>query len=150
MKLKLNKSVDELKERLDTIEEVANNDNREETDYEIEAKFAKLREARAKKTNAHGDKTYEDVWDEITQEELDYYKRKQLETPPEQRYQHKKEHWDFYDSSWSMRRLNRYDGQGCNQFSGCVPHCRYYPEEGRIEDEEVLGWFENKRRRILD
>jgi hypothetical protein len=24
----------------------------------------------------HGDKTYEDVWDEITQEELDHYKRK--------------------------------------------------------------------------
>jgi hypothetical protein len=33
-----------------------------------------------------GENTYEDVWDETTQEELGYYKRKKLETPPEQRY----------------------------------------------------------------
>jgi hypothetical protein len=29
--------------------------------------------------NAHGDKTYEDVWDNITQEELGYHKQKNLE-----------------------------------------------------------------------
>jgi hypothetical protein len=33
----------------------------EETDAEIEARFANLRDARAKKTDAFGDKTYEDV-----------------------------------------------------------------------------------------
>jgi hypothetical protein len=112
LKLKLdNKSIDKLKERLDVIEEETSG---EETDYEIEARFAKLREARAKKTNAHGDKTYEDVWDEITQEELDYYKRKKLEVSPEQRYQRKKEQWYFHESSWYMSGVNGYDGYGCN------------------------------------
>ncbi len=142
--------------RLDAVEKqtaAANDDDRkerakegrEETDAEIEARFAELRLARAKKTNAHGDKTYEDVWDEITQEELDYYKRKNLETTPEQRYQDKKKHWYFHESSWYMRGVNGYDGYGCNN-GVCVPECRYHPKEGRIEDEEVLSWYERKGR----
>jgi phage terminase Nu1 subunit (DNA packaging protein) len=49
LKLKLDKSIDKLKERLDGIEDAS----REETDYENEARFAELRLARAKKTNAH-------------------------------------------------------------------------------------------------
>ena len=69
------KSIDKLKEKLAVIEEKTSG---EETDAEIEARFAKIRLARAKKTNAHGDKTYEDVWDETTQEEQDCYKRKNL------------------------------------------------------------------------
>jgi hypothetical protein len=67
-----------------------------------------------------------------------------LEVPPEQRYQDKKKHWYFHESSWYMREANGYDGQGCNQFTGCVPECRYYHEKGRIEDDEVLSWYENK------
>ncbi|HEY7083077.1 MAG TPA: hypothetical protein VH500_25570 [Nitrososphaeraceae archaeon] len=35
-----------------------------------------------------------------------------------------------------MRGLERYDGKGCNGFTGCIPECRYYPDKGRIEDEE--------------
>jgi hypothetical protein len=31
---------------------------------------------------------------------------------------------------WSIKRQ---EGIGC-----CVPECRYYPEYGRIEDEEVI------------
>lgn len=144
MKLKLdNKSINKLKERLNAIEKQTS--NREETDYEIEARFAKLREARAKKTDAFGDKTYEDVWDEITQEELDYYKRKNLEVPPEERYQKLKKAWYFHDSSWYMRHDKGYDGYGCNQFTGCIPECRYYAEEGRIEDKEVLSWYEKEK-----
>jgi hypothetical protein len=41
----------------------------EETDAKIEARFAKLRLARAKKTDGHGNKTYEDVWDNINHNE---------------------------------------------------------------------------------
>ena len=26
----------------------------------------------------------------------------------------------------------------------CIPECRFYPEYGRIGDEEVLGWYEDK------
>ena len=55
-----------------------------ETDQEKEARFAKLRGARAKKTIVFGQKRV-DVDDNITQEELDYYKRKYLETSPEER-----------------------------------------------------------------
>jgi hypothetical protein len=113
-----------------------------ETDEEIAARFAELREARAKKTNAFGDKTYEYVWDNITQEELDYYMKKNLEVPPEQRYQKQKEHWYFHKSSWYYRGLERDDGYGCNN-GICVPECRYYSERGRIEDEEVLSWYEH-------
>jgi hypothetical protein len=143
LKLKLDKSVDELKKRLDAMEEETSG---QETDYQIEARFSKLREARAKKTDAFGNKTYEDVWDNITQEELDYYKRRNLEILPE-KVSDEKELWDFHDSSWSVRELNRYDGYGCNQFTGCVLECKYYPQERRIEDEEVLSSYENKRKR---
>lgn len=35
-----------------------------------------------------------------------------------------------------MRGLGEYD-YGCTG-AGCIPECRYYPEYGRIEDEEVI------------
>jgi hypothetical protein len=74
LRLKLDhKSIKKLSERSDVIEEETSG---EETDYEIEAGFAKLRGARARKTDAFDNKTYEDVWDNTTQEELDYYKQK--------------------------------------------------------------------------
>jgi hypothetical protein len=74
-----------------------------------------------------------------TQEEWDYYKRKNIEVPPEQRYRHKKKTWYFHTSSWYMRKPDGYDGKGCNQFTGCIPECRYYPKDGRIDDKEVLS-----------
>ena len=43
-----------------------------------------------------------------------------------------------------MRGVNGYDGYVRNQFTGCIPECGYYPEEGRIEDEEVLSWYEEE------
>jgi hypothetical protein len=43
-----------------------------------------------------------------------------------------------------------YDGHRCNN-GQCVPECRYYPEYGRIEDEEVIAahnkWVESYRQR---
>lgn len=52
---------------------------------------------------------------------------------PEERYQKMKEAWYFHDSSWYMRHDNGYDGYGCNN-GVCIPECRYYSKEGRIED----------------
>jgi hypothetical protein len=62
---------------------------------------------------------------------------------PEKRYQAFKKAWYFHESSWYMRHDNGYDG--CNQFAGCIPECRYYPKEGRIEDEEIISRYENRR-----
>ena len=49
-----------------------------------------------------------------------------------------------------MRGLNAYDGQGCNQFTGCVQECRFYADQGRMEDEEVIAkhnkWVEYLRQ----
>ena len=57
---------------------------------------------------------------------------------PEERYQARKGNCCWHESGWSHRRLDAYDGQGCNQFTGCIPECRFYPQYGRIEDEEVI------------
>jgi hypothetical protein len=51
----------------------------------------------------------------------------------EEPYQMFKENWFFHDSSWSMHGLEAYEWQACNQVTGCVPQCRYYPQEGRIQ-----------------
>jgi hypothetical protein len=97
----------------------------QETDAQIEARFAKLREARAKAVNAFGEKTYEDVWDNITQEEIDYYAKQRAEEPPAQKFAREKAEWFFHDSSCYMRDLEQYDGVGC--YNGiCVPQCDYY------------------------
>ena len=91
----------------------------------------------------------------MTQEEKDYYIKKSLRIPPEQRYQRKKAHWYWHESSWTWRGLDTtgYDGQGCNQFTGCIPECQFYPEYGRIEDEQVIETHkelvEFHRRNIL-
>jgi hypothetical protein len=111
-------------------------------DYYIERgmeppRFAVYREARAKKCNVSGHKTYEDVYDSITQDELDYALKVKLRISPEKRYQDRKEPWYFHQSSWYMRKANGYDGEGCTEH-GCMPDCRYYSETGRIEDEEVI------------
>jgi hypothetical protein len=78
----------------------------------------------------------------MTQEEIDYYKKRTLQISPEQRYEEEKEHWYFHKSCWYMRGSNGYDGYGCNQFTGCIPECRFYSEYGRIEEEDVLKRYE--------
>jgi hypothetical protein len=118
------------------------NYNEYDDDYYIEIgsephRFGDYRAARAKITDAFGNKTYEDVWDSITQDESNYYLTMNLMMSPEDRYQQKKEAWYFHESSWYMRHDNGYDGQGCNN-GECIPECRYYPKFGRIEDEEVI------------
>ena len=76
----------------------------------------------------------------ITQDELDFILNRNLRMSPEERYRREKAHWYWHESSWCWRGLDTtgYDGQGCNQFTGCIPECRFYPEYGRIEDEQVI------------
>ena len=145
----IEKKLNNLSDRLYSLEAI-NIPDTEEYDRRMEAKFAKLREARTKKTDAFGNKTYEDVWDEITDEELDYYKEKWLRVSPEERYIKLKNDWYCHESSWYARKVNGYDNMGCNQFSGCVPECRYFQEQGRIEDKEVENWYKEYKEKIGD
>jgi hypothetical protein len=110
-----------------------NPDKEHETELQKLRRFAAMRHARSKAVNAFGDRTYEDVWDNITQEELEYYAKKQAEKSPAQIFLEDKEEWWFHDSNYYMRDVEEYDGVGC--YNGiCVPGCQYYIEA--IDEEE--------------
>lgn len=150
----LEKLVNKLLEKVTTLgpeeEEAADNDGgititEEQYDRLMESKCADLRGARAKKTDAFGNKTYADVWDDISDFELDYLKEKWSRISPERRYQYFKEEWGCHNSSYRHRGLQVYDGEGCTD-NGCITGCRYLPEEGRIEDSEVESWYQDYRR----
>jgi hypothetical protein len=101
-------------------------------------RFAYYRHVRVEQCNdEYKKKTFEAANDSITQDELDYSLKRNLRMPPEERYQCKKQHWYWHESSWYWRGVNGYDGYGCNN-GKCIPECRFYPEYGRIEDEEVI------------
>lgn len=53
-----------------------------------------------------------------------------------QKYEEYREHWYFHKSSWYIRGLNAYDGQGCNALTGCIPECKFYAAEGRLSADE--------------
>jgi hypothetical protein len=80
----------------------------------------------------------------ITQDELDFgLKRILTKVSPEQRYQAKKSSFLFHDLSCYMNHINDHDYnedgslKGCTG-EGCIPQCEYYPETGRIEDQQVI------------
>jgi len=50
----------------------------------------------------------------MTQDESDYYLKMKLRLSPQDRVQHYKKAWYFYESSWYMRHNNSYDVQRCN------------------------------------
>jgi hypothetical protein len=68
---------------------------------------------RAKKTNAHGEKTYEDVRDGTAQEELDYSKRKKLEI-----YLHQ----SYLERSFAIFRWRYLIDSGDNTSTSCKHH----------------------------
>jgi hypothetical protein len=138
--LNLERSISNLSKRLDKIVESKEGLKEDDIEIAIETRFAKLREARAKKTASAVGLTYEDVYDTITQEELDWWLRQKLKVSPEDRYQDKKKHWYLHESSWYVRvPHNGYDGKGCDSsHGGCIPECRFYPKTGRIENLEVI------------
>jgi hypothetical protein len=125
----LDKLVNSLLRRLDRYNSSTDS---KQYDRAMEAKFGKLREERAKKTDNMDDKTA-DVLGNMTQEEIDYYKCK---FTPEERYQTMKEIYYFHDSSSYMRfGDNRSDNYRCNA-DACIPEFEYYPEDGRIEEDD--------------
>jgi hypothetical protein len=149
--LKIEKHVKDMSRRLDSFSGEGNNkDNvyglyKHDDEYYLDIgseppRFAYYRHIRGEKWKALGEHKPSEYDHSITQDELDYALKRDLRVPPEQRYQFDKREWFFHESSWCMRGLehNGYDGQGCNQFTGCIPECRFYPEYGRIEDQEVI------------
>jgi hypothetical protein len=76
--LKADRCAKDLFKQLDNYNFSNGNGNEYDDDYYLEIgseppRFADYRAARAKITDAFGNKTCEDVWDSITQDELDYY-----------------------------------------------------------------------------
>ena len=57
---------------------------------------------------------------------------------PEAKYQEFKQQWYFHPSSWYNRTKGKgsYDGKGCNQFTGCIPECKFYSEKGKLAETE--------------
>ena len=57
---------------------------------------------------------------------------------PEAKYQDLKQQWYFHSSSWYKRKKGEgsYDGKGCNQFTGCIPECKFYLEKGKLAENE--------------
>jgi hypothetical protein len=53
--------------------------------------------------------------DDDAEEELDYYKRKRLDIPPQQRYQDKRNTGFFVTLSGISLGLNAYAGYGCSE-----------------------------------
>ena len=67
--------------------------------------FAHYRQVRIERSN--------DEWRKRTLEAAyDSYLKKKLREPPEKRYLREKGNWLFHDSSYPMRGLERYDGEG--------------------------------------
>jgi hypothetical protein len=61
---------------------------------------------------------------ELTEEEI----QEQTVTRLLRMYNKIQEHPTSHPSSWTHRGIKTgYDGKGCNQFTGCVPECSFYP-----------------------
>jgi hypothetical protein len=64
---------------------------------------------------------------------------------PERWYQEIKARWYFHPYSWYMLRVTVPDltpdeyNMTCNGQTGCIPECRFYEPQGRIEPEELAN-----------
>ena len=101
--MKIDRYVKDISDRLDSaaVASATNIDHYDDQYYldigSEPPRFAYYRAACARLTDAFGNKTCEDVWDCITQDESEYYLKMRLRIPPEQRYQRRKE-WYFHES----------------------------------------------------
>ena len=142
MKIDINKYVKDLSDRVDSLSNGNDNGTKSSTDFHDSCGL-----------DQHDDQYYldagrwpprftyyrmfraDDEYHNITQDELDFRLKQQLRMTPEQRYQREKANFLFHDLSCYMKGLLE-NGYGCTG-AGCIPECRYYPEYGRIEDDEV-------------
>jgi hypothetical protein len=85
-------------------------------------RFTYYRQARAERWKAlqeQGHHKPSDTDPGVTQEEIDFGLKRALRVPPEQRYQHEKEHYYFHE-------LYVEGGKECNPvYEGCTPKCRF-------------------------
>ena len=102
-------------------------------------RFQAYRHWRWEQLDEWGKLICEDVDETVTQDELDFGLKRWLRKTPEERYQEEREDRYFHELSCYMRGLSIIDNydKGCND-QRCIPECRFYPEHGRIEDEEVI------------
>jgi hypothetical protein len=53
-----------------------------------------------------------------------------------------REHPTSHPSSWSHRGIKTgYDGKGCNQYTGCVPECSFYPPMQGVGQKEEMEYY---------
>lgn len=132
--------IDNISARLERLEAAANlgNDAREDVEEEdpetaeLRARYAKYKEEKAEKWKRLGrEPTYHESWAELTFPQYLYCVKGQ--GTPEQRYQ--------------KMRVTSYLHKGCNP-TGCIPECRYYPNKGRIEDEEAIAELERGKEKM--
>jgi hypothetical protein len=94
-------------------------------------------------SNYYSGVQYVQVFKIVIPDQLNYRLKSLLRISPEQRYQDEKKNFLFHDLSCYMNDINDHDYnddgslKGCTG-EGCVPECRFYPEYGRIEDDEVI------------
>ena len=146
------KFADNFASRLEKIEtkKGIKNKEREETDSEKEWKCAELRHERVMKlAEIIGYEEALSHWrDGITDYELKWELKKALRVPPEVRYQRRREEYLGHESCWTARKIKTgYDGYGCNQFTGCISSCRFYPATGRIEDSAIIKEHEERNKK---
>jgi hypothetical protein len=162
--LKTDKYIKDVARRLDDV--VSNGNGHDASDDEFQdyhdeycldigsepLRFAYYRHLRIQNSNdEYRKKSCDAASDSITQDELDYYLKRKLRVPPEERYQHAKKDWFFHELSYLHQTWDDNNGRfvdvvkeyGCGRSSNkegvCVPECRYYPKYGRIEDDEVIA-----------
>jgi hypothetical protein len=139
--LKTDKQIKDISDRLNAVSSSNGNgnghsDNAErDDDYYLNLgrdppRFYIYRQARAE-TGSNYDSS-------VTEDELSYALKRRLRMTPEARYQREKKiHWYWHESTYYNRGLEAYDGYGCVN-GECIPSCRFYPEFGIIEDDEII------------
>lgn len=148
--MKINKRLDRFKKDLEKIENISK-ERREKAgqvdELELIVKFDRYKPLKYERLKKQG----QIVWDfaldahEMLPDEFEFYLSRHLfETTPESRYQEGKEHWYFHEhSAFPEMDKGNIDAYGCKP-DQCVPECKYYKNNGRIEDEQVIkDWIEN-------
>jgi hypothetical protein len=81
---------------------------------------------------------YRSVTNTLSIPHLEISQKSSNKRSPEAKYQDYKQQWYFHPSSWYRRKNGEgsYDGKGCNQFTGCIPECKFYSQNGRLEEDE--------------
>ncbi len=91
------------------------------------------------------------IWDfaldayELLPDEFEFYLSRYLyETTPEGRYEEGKKHGYFHEhSAFPEMDKGNIDAYGCKN-GQCVPECKYYKKNGKIDDDQVIKkWIQN-------